>query len=47
MASRAVHTDIVEDLSMEGFLKAYQRFTALRGQVTHESSGRIKGPTLG
>ncbi|KAL1279467.1 hypothetical protein QQF64_026140 [Cirrhinus molitorella] len=24
--------DIVEDLSPEGFLKAYQRFTALRGQ---------------
>ncbi|XP_025757833.1 uncharacterized protein LOC112843426 [Oreochromis niloticus] len=31
MASRAVHADIVEDLSTEGFLKAYQRFTALRG----------------
>ncbi len=31
MASRAVHADIVEDLSMEGFLNAYQRFTALRG----------------
>ncbi|KAL1247062.1 hypothetical protein QQF64_022438 [Cirrhinus molitorella] len=31
MASRAVHADIVEDLSTAGFLKAYQRFTALRG----------------
>lgn len=31
VASRAVHADIVEDLSTEGFLKAYQRFTALRG----------------
>ncbi|KAL4006302.1 alcohol-forming fatty acyl-CoA reductase [Sarotherodon galilaeus] len=31
MASRAVHADVVEDLSTEGFLKAYQRFTALRG----------------
>ncbi|XP_026082522.1 uncharacterized protein LOC113058643 [Carassius auratus] len=31
MASRAVHADIVEDLSTEGFLKTYQRFTALRG----------------
>lgn len=31
MASRSVHADIVEDLSTEGFLKAYQRFTALRG----------------
>ncbi len=31
MASRAVHADIVEDLSTEGFLNAYQRFTALRG----------------
>ena len=31
MASRAVHADIVEDLSTEGFLKVYQRFTALRG----------------
>lgn len=31
MASRAVHADIVEDLSTEGFLHTYQRFTALRG----------------
>ncbi|KAL1276822.1 hypothetical protein QQF64_036445 [Cirrhinus molitorella] len=31
MASRAVHADIVEDLLTEGFLKAYQCFTALRG----------------
>ena len=31
MTSRAVHADIVEDLSTEGFLKAYHRFTALRG----------------
>ena len=31
MASRAVHADLVEDLSTEGFLKTYQRFTALRG----------------
>ncbi|XP_058474048.1 uncharacterized protein LOC131446677 [Solea solea] len=31
MASRALHADIVEDLSTDGFLKAYQRFTALRG----------------
>lgn len=31
MASRAVHADIVENLSTEGFLKTYQRFTALRG----------------
>ncbi|KAG7516839.1 hypothetical protein JOB18_041501 [Solea senegalensis] len=28
---QALHADIVEDLSMDGFLKAYQRFTALRG----------------
>lgn len=31
MALRAVHADIVEDMSTEGFLKAYKRFTALRG----------------
>lgn len=31
MASRAIHADLVEDLSTEGFLKTYQRFTALRG----------------
>ena len=31
MASRAIHADLVEDLSTEGFLKTYLRFTALRG----------------
>lgn len=31
MASRAIHTDVVSDQSAEGFLLAYQRFTALRG----------------
>jgi len=31
MASRVVHTDFVSDQSTEGFLLAYQRFTALRG----------------
>jgi len=31
MASRAMHTDLVSDQSAEGFLLAYQRFTALRG----------------
>lgn len=31
MASRAVHADLVEDLSTDSFLKTYQRFTALRG----------------
>lgn len=31
MVSKAVHADIVEDLSTKGFLKTYQRFTALRG----------------
>lgn len=31
MVSKAIHADIVEDLSTEGFLKVYQRFTALRG----------------
>ncbi|KAJ7983844.1 hypothetical protein DPEC_G00370650 [Dallia pectoralis] len=31
MASRAIHTDVVSDQSTEGFLLAYQRFTALRG----------------
>lgn len=31
MALRAIHADLVEDLSTEGFLKTYQRFTSLRG----------------
>lgn len=31
MASRAIHSDVVGDQSAEGFLLAYQRFTALRG----------------
>ncbi len=31
MASRAMHADVVSDQSAEGFLLAYQRFTALRG----------------
>ncbi|XP_032410348.1 uncharacterized protein LOC116714123 isoform X3 [Xiphophorus hellerii] len=31
MSSRAIHTDLVSDQSSEGFLLAYQRFTALRG----------------
>lgn len=31
MASRAIYTDVVSDQSAEGFLLAYQRFTALRG----------------
>ena len=31
MASRAIHADVVEDLSTEGFLKTFHRFTALRG----------------
>lgn len=31
MASRAIHSDVVSDQSAEGFLLAYQRFTALRG----------------
>ncbi|XP_055768950.1 uncharacterized protein LOC129844827 [Salvelinus fontinalis] len=31
MVSRAMHTDVVSDQSTEGFLLAYQRFTALRG----------------
>ncbi len=31
MASRAIHTDVVSHQSAEGFLLAYQRFTALRG----------------
>lgn len=31
MASRAIHTDVVADLSSEGFLLAYQRFASLRG----------------
>lgn len=32
MASRASHTKLVNALSAEGFLMAYQRFTAVRGQ---------------
>ncbi|KAK7879276.1 hypothetical protein WMY93_033942 [Mugilogobius chulae] len=31
MSSRAIHADLVSDQSTEGFLLAYQRFTALRG----------------
>lgn len=31
MASRAIHTELVNTLSTEGFLMAYQRFTAIRG----------------
>lgn len=31
MASRAIHTELVNILSTEGFLMAYQRFTAIRG----------------
>ena len=31
MASRAIHTDLVNAQSTESFLLAYQRFTALRG----------------
>ncbi|XP_023808028.1 uncharacterized protein LOC111946916 [Oryzias latipes] len=31
MASRAIHAEIANDLSTEGFLMAYQRFTAIRG----------------
>lgn len=31
MASRAIHADLVDDLSAESFLQAYSRFTALRG----------------
>ena len=31
MASRAIHTDLVNSQSTESFLFAYQRFTALRG----------------
>ena len=31
MASRAVHADLVDDLSSESFLQAFSRFTALRG----------------
>ena len=31
MASRAIHTELVNSLSSEGFLMAYQKFTAIRG----------------
>ncbi|KAL3056681.1 hypothetical protein OYC64_019209 [Pagothenia borchgrevinki] len=31
MASRAIHTELVSTVSTEGFLIAYQRFTAIRG----------------
>lgn len=31
MASRAIHTEVVSDMSSKGFLLAYQRFTSLRG----------------
>lgn len=31
MASRAIYTEVANDLSTEGFLMAYQRFTAIRG----------------
>lgn len=31
MASRAIHTKVVNGLSTESFLMAYQRFTAVRG----------------
>ncbi|CAI5678593.1 unnamed protein product [Oreochromis niloticus] len=31
MASRAIHTELVNSLSTEGFLMAYQRFKAIRG----------------
>lgn len=31
MASRAIHTELVNNLSTEGFLMAYQKFTAIRG----------------
>ena len=31
MASRAIHADLVVDLSTEGFLQTFHRFTALRG----------------
>lgn len=31
MASRVIHTELVNFLSTEGFLMAYQRFTAIRG----------------
>ena len=31
MASRAIHREVVNTLSTEGFLMAYQRFTAIRG----------------
>lgn len=31
MASRAIHVELVNSVSTEGFLMAYQRFTAIRG----------------
>lgn len=31
MASRAIHIDLVNSMSTESFLMAYQRFTAIRG----------------
>jgi hypothetical protein len=31
MASRAIHTELFNTLSSEGFLIAYQKFTAIRG----------------
>ena len=34
MASRALHIDLVNSLSTESFLMAYQRFTAIRGHPT-------------
>ena len=38
MASRAIHADLVEDLSTEGFLKTFQRFTAIRDHPRKLSS---------
>lgn len=43
MASRAIHADVVGDQSTEGFLLAYQRFTA---EVTPENCGQTTGRTL-
>ena len=31
MASRAIHTEVVNTMSTEGFLMSYQKFTAIRG----------------